>query len=441
MSYVSKLGSDSGDGTVDNPWLTIQHGIDNNIDDILIVRGGDYHEVIRHNRVNHIKAYDGETPRITGLAGVESTNSGLPNGRPARTDPISGKYYVHEGLMDFVVGGVIMDGFEIVQSMGRTVRFYKGASNNELRNCILGNGRGLGILLHTDGVSNNLIDNCDVYDMSNFASYARGSGELDWSAGINDRGSDNIIRNCRVYENWGEGIIAGRDSDRSLIEDCSVYNNYAVQIYGDNTIGTDIIGNTVWFDDPKFYRNNRPSFGIVLNSEVEKHRTGNCQIIGNTVKWCGQNIGLWDYMSDVLVEENTLIEAYTNTFVSYHSGFENTIIRNNTIYQEDESKIWNINAEIATYGNVINPIVEPPPPPPDDILERLDALENHVAAIENELLANAQERLETRMIVTSHEAEIGNLQESDIEQGNDIDELVKFWTEIRDAIEQLLGRI
>ncbi|MBU6951463.1 Ig domain-containing protein [Hahella sp. HN01] len=66
--FVSPHGSDeNGDGTINNPWQTISHGIDQGtLDDILYVRGGDYRELIKFDlgKTNKVIAYPSETPVV-----------------------------------------------------------------------------------------------------------------------------------------------------------------------------------------------------------------------------------------------------------------------------------------------------------------------------------------------------------------------------------------
>jgi hypothetical protein len=234
--------------------------------------------------------------------------------------------------------------------MGNTLCGSRGTRNG-LINCQIGHIRGTGVVFHGSG----LVDDCKVYDTNNFAPYPRGSGELDWGAGIISVGQGASIRSCNVYENWGEGIIAGRRSDSTVIADNDVYDNFAGQIYVDNASNVSISDNNVWFANPEFYRGERPSFGIALANEVGGP-TENVEITGNTVEGCSHNIGLWNSVNNVLVEENTLIEGHDNAFVSWASNYENVEIKNNTIFQEDETKIWDGNfTNIVREGNIINP--------------------------------------------------------------------------------------
>lgn len=361
---------------------SIQAAIDSaRTGEVIEVHEGIYHEVVRINKPLSVMGY----------GAVIDGKYMLPQGKTARSDPKSERYNVWEGLVDIISNGIVFDGFSVRNSLGRTVRFYQGASDNIMRNCSLGNGRGLGILLHSDGVANNLIDNVEIYDMSNFAPYARGAKELDWEAGIIDLGINTRINNSKVYENWGEGVILGRGSEGGVIQSSEVYDNYALQIYANHAIGIAILNNNCWFENPEFYRNGRPSFGIVLANEgnFTGHLTKDVRIEGNTVKWCGQNIGLWNPVENVMIRNNTLIEAYTSAVRSFNSH-KSVQILDNTIYQKDESKIWNLDSTsgIIREGNIINP--EDTLPSPDDhqeILDRLDALDAEQAELSVRLQA------------------------------------------------------
>ena len=315
----------------------------------------------------------------------------LPRGKEVRKDPISGNWFVYEGLVDIISSNVIINGLKAINSLGRTLRIYKGASNNIVRDSVFAHGRGSGILLNHDGANENILENCDVFDMGNFATYSRSAKDLDWAAAISNLGKNNTIRGCRIFENWGEGYIADRGSEGSIIENCKVYDNLALQIYANHSTGVKIVNNKCWFENPEFHRGGKPSFGIVLNNEgnYQGHFTEDVLIEGNTITGCGHNIGIWGSKrpsKNIFVRKNTLVEGFEFAVEIHGNKHENIQFIDNTIFQEDESKIWNIGSQVITdSGNIINPDEEPPPPPEEhehqEILDRITVLENLLLAI------------------------------------------------------------
>ncbi len=375
---------------------SIQAAIDSaRTGEVIEVHKGVYHEAIRTNK----------PLRIMGLGAVIDGKHVLPQGREVRKDPVSGNWFVYEGLVDLIGNGITFEGFDVINSLGRTMRLFQGASHNVIRNCRLMHGRTLGILVNHDGVEDNLFENIVLHDMSNFATYSRGAGELDWSAAMNIRGIGTTVRNLYSYENWGEGITIGRSSRNTLLEDSKFRSNYALQIYANHATDVAILRNECVFENPTFYRGGKPSFGIVLNNEgnYSGNETDRVLIEENTVKYCGHNIGIWGRTrpsKNVMIRKNTLVEGF-DFAVQTHGEHENIQFLENIIYQEDESKIWNLGGAVIREGNIINPEdpPPPPPPPPDDhqeILSRLDTLETEQAELSVSLQAQA-DRIERHL--------------------------------------------
>jgi len=79
--YVANNGSDKNPGTLDSPWLTIQHAADTIVaGDTVLIRKGTYHEHVYTMHSGNSKdyiifsAYPGETPIIDGTGVTESQN-------------------------------------------------------------------------------------------------------------------------------------------------------------------------------------------------------------------------------------------------------------------------------------------------------------------------------------------------------------------------------
>ena len=93
-------------------------------------------------------------------------------------------------------------------------------------------------------------------------------GTGSWGSGIKGAvGAENLtVRGNAVYNNCGEGIAFTRVIG-GLAEDNTVYDNFSVNIYVDNSNYIDILGNKTTCTDSKFYRNGSPARGITLAAE------------------------------------------------------------------------------------------------------------------------------------------------------------------------------
>ena len=96
--YVSPSGSDSAAGTLEQPFLTVQHGVNQlQAGDTLILRAGNYHEQVTVQRSGTagapitLAAYSGETPTLIGaqpVNGLWTVYSGSIYSTPWPTQPM-----------------------------------------------------------------------------------------------------------------------------------------------------------------------------------------------------------------------------------------------------------------------------------------------------------------------------------------------------------------
>ncbi len=402
---------------------------------------GTHHEVIKNRRgvsvYGHDAVIDGEYRLPTGGASVH--------------DPRSDKYHLYGGLVDFTEEDSVFEGFGIIRSLGRAVRFYNGATNNRLADCILAHHREMGILVNHDGVTDTSIVNVDIYDTNNFAPYSRSAGELDWAAGIGILGKNTTVLGGSIFENWGEGLIAAKGSENTRIEKVDVYNNYSAQIYVNHAWNVDLIENKAWFDDPRFHRGGAPSGGIILSNEgnYQGHYNRDINVLRNEVAGCLHNFAIWHSAhpsNNVLVQENILREAYQWAVRIGGPQHENVQLLNNTIFQEDESKIWSVSVDIVREGNLINPTEpepEPEPPPPEhdhqEILDRLDQLESKQSDIFQVQNAQAQNIGDLANIQAAQGKKLLELEQAQTEDENAFADLRKLLVDILGVLDSYLG--
>ena len=93
-------------------------------------------------------------------------------------------------------------------------------------------------------------------------------GTDSWGSGIKGAigAQDLTVRGNPVYSNCGEGIALTRVLGGSVIGN-TVYDNFSVNIYVDNSNGVIISDNKTFCVDTKFFRNGSPARGVTLAAE------------------------------------------------------------------------------------------------------------------------------------------------------------------------------
>jgi uncharacterized repeat protein (TIGR02543 family) len=219
--YVSLTGNDANDGSIVNPFRTLQHAI-NLIapGDVIYMRGGLYAEtatisIARGNNgtaaaAKEIIAYNNEEVILNFAAQTEvSTNRGLS---------INGHYWHVKGL--------------IVEQAGDNGIFI-GGNNNTIEKCITRRNRDTGLQLgrysstatSVDWPSNNLIVDCESYDNKDVA-----NENADGFACKLTTGPGNIFRRCVSHNNIDDGWDLYTKTDTGPIgavtlEDCIAHSN------------------------------------------------------------------------------------------------------------------------------------------------------------------------------------------------------------------------
>ena len=156
-----------------------------------------------------------------------------------------------------------------------------------------------------------------------------------------------IFKNNRVYEDYGEGL-GGYLSDNLTIEGNTVYDNFSVNLYLDNTTNSLVSRNLVYSSGNKeFFRFNQPANGIQIANETYpnfKNPSKNNKIINNIV--VGTRVGFYvaNYQEGGgLVESSFINNTISKSILSALSidpdkGHRNSFIANN-IFQHDNNRI------------------------------------------------------------------------------------------------------
>lgn len=267
---------------------------------------------------------------------------------------------------------IIFDGFEVRNMWGQGITNFDTFHTN-IRNCVVHNFHSRGIGGHG---RYNTYENNEVYHtcMSNEGGPTNGG----WSsaiATINRPGfvpsSNVVMRNNKVYENWGEGINAFLAMD-VIMENNDVRDNYSVNVYCDTSTRVLIENNFVSSKKPEFFRCNVPATAIQYSNEgtkttfrVKPYPCAEEIIIrGNTIDGASEAIVYWE-------DKNNTWESNT---------YRDILVCNNTL-----KDIWDYDIHI---NRVSTPNVAPP--------YNARAYDNNLSSPDSRLLFGNPEAWDTR---------------------------------------------
>ncbi|MEZ4270181.1 MAG: right-handed parallel beta-helix repeat-containing protein [Myxococcota bacterium] len=232
--YVAKTGNNSGDGSVGDPWLTLNYASSQlAAGDILYIKAGTYNE-----NLDNVIPSGTSWANATTIAAYQNdvvTVAGIP--ASFRTIYISNRQYI-------IIRGLIVEGTDGIPSQGGGGECIKSENSDHIRvsDCELRNARNQGFLIskgsffellnltiHNNGIgatsnqvhgiyfsgtANSIVDGCRVYDNHAFGIHLWHNTQSN---------NNNIIRNNTTYGNGASGIIVGGGVDNL------VYNNVAYQ--------------------------------------------------------------------------------------------------------------------------------------------------------------------------------------------------------------------
>ena len=308
----------------------------------ICVRTGVYHEevTLSHQKPGIIlMAYPGDKPVLDGQ-----------NNLPTKT---------YQGLIQVNASDAIVDGFEVRNSDARGIVVAQyGQSNQPIRNVTIRNNIvrdswDMGIIVNgseAQDAENILIENNAVYDnlRINSGTHEGGSGLLFIET------KNSTARGNVVYNNLGEGLVAGRWTTNIVLEDNVVYDNKHANIYLSTTINPLVRRNLVFCtDDRAFWRVNKPkpAPGITLRDEsypkqsVKPPPSQGQVIINNIVVGCGNNLWVATQitgggLNGAVIANNTFVNARgdngsgpNNVLIEGNVSLQNSRFVNNLILQ------------------------------------------------------------------------------------------------------------
>lgn len=282
--YVATTGNNSsGNGSIGAPWRTIQYGANQlSAGDTLYIRGGTYVEAVKISRSGTsgspitIKAYTGETVIIdgqytypTGTAATWVTNNQYithVSGDTYRWTPTGATVYafVWTRLVSLDGNYITLEDVTIRRSRGRGIGSVGAYTGCIIRNVTVHSTRH-NINADGRGSSNFLYENCTFYDGTNFAPFSRPAGWLNWGGAVaHGDMEDMTYRGLTIYNIWGEGILT---SQSTIVEDCVIYNIYAMPILIEQSANSIVRRNFMYHDWKGYLRNGKASFGIYISDE------------------------------------------------------------------------------------------------------------------------------------------------------------------------------
>ncbi len=284
-TYVSPSGSNSHPGTEAKPFRTLAKGVRGLAPgDTLLVRAGVYAESLyatipsgtSWDRPVTMKAYPGEEVILKPDSGIRVLHFQ------------SNQQYI-------VVDGLILDASGVTYDALKIGFNWTSPSAHHIRvmNCEIKNAPEQGILIVGTGADDNEFINLDVHD----------NGTTEFDHGIYVCTDRNLISGCSFYRNAGWGIHIysedeGYEPDENVVRNCRAYDNGQA---GDRSVGIGIY-------------------------------TGHDNVVHNSQAW-GNKVGV-AIRCDALRTKFFNNVVYNNTYYGVHvdEDSRDTVIRNNIVY-------------------------------------------------------------------------------------------------------------
>lgn len=333
--YVSTSGSDSNAGTLASPWRTIQKAVNTvKAGDKVLIRGGTYQEQLwigtsgtQSSPVTYTNC-NGEEVIIDGN---NFTNPSKGGGTPLVG--LTGDWINFSNITLRYSGGIGL---------------YSGGSHNTMDNLYIYNNWEGGAILSGNY---NLIQNSRMWH--NSLVNENNQSPTGWGSGVScARYPDYCtIRNCTVWDNWGEGISTF-ESLHATLEDNVSYNNQQNFYISDtkysvlqrnlsyctpgNPIDTYQTQNGILIGDEK-------GVPIPLGSGGTRYTSSDNTIINNMVIGCNRNLAAGQSTNN-LYAYNTFVNSAGSTdepfnILFYAGSATNQRFVNNLIIQEDDRVI------------------------------------------------------------------------------------------------------
>lgn len=317
VATVAGGGSDSNPGTIDEPWLTIEYGLNQVAPgDVLFVREGSYHEEV-YTRINGteiapitIRGYPGETAIVDG-------EGHLPVA-PYTLVAIEHNYY---NIYDLEIANSSADGILLNGDHAHV--------NNVYCHEIFGNGIGL----IGDDI---IVENSTVYHvglrniLGDQASYPEGIYAFTTT--------NSVIRHCLAHVVYGEGINI-HNSTYTTVEDNISHDNWSMNVYISDATNILVQRNKVYLTGIMDGVPNNLQVGISIMDEVGTPWSADNTIINNLVYGthiCIYAASNFNSYNGLIIANNTCVNSAETACIKINrdagtqyinSRFENNIVR------------------------------------------------------------------------------------------------------------------
>lgn len=349
--YVATDGSNNNSGTIGSPLQTITHAISHiSGGDTIYIRGGTYYERVYMSG----KSGTAESPTIiSGYLDEEVIIDG------SQTILGAGSYLVQMTTTDYLTLTkltVANSGMEdLVDGHGGGI--YVNGAHCVLSNIKMHDINDSGIVLG-DLSSDSILEYSEGYNlcMNNSDGLPYSVDGRTWGAGMNIRGTGNILRHCVVHDCWGEGISITKATN-GLLEDNTIYDTYSSTLYCMNSVNCIVQRNLIyqtksmgWNDS---YVTPHWSTGLHHGNETYvdyMHNTNN-KLINNIVKGTGILFHVSSLNGGILAN-NTFVNAYGS---NYSGTYYSTYLGGNVNYDWNDSSLpeWGILLGGNVYNNII----------------------------------------------------------------------------------------
>jgi Right handed beta helix region len=299
--YVSTTGDDSSPGTLDQPWLTVQHALDMlTPGDTALVREGTYGENLRMTR-------DGTDAKPITIANYPDEQPVLhPEGGPENSYPIEIDSASYFRLHGFVIEGALgPSSADVYLSRGS---HHIEVSENEIRNS------------SDQGIYSDLTTH-DLQILGN-AIHDNGPSPIHQSHGIYLEGVAQLIANNLIYDNHhGYGIHVYPNADRVLIVHNTVVGNGNATtgsggiLLGGNELNTvdntKVVNNVVAFNSTMGIRSFFPKWVVQPEGNEAYLNVGFGNPGGDFSTWQGGGI---DYSNGNIVSDPLFLGVQAHDF-------------------------------------------------------------------------------------------------------------------------------
>ena len=320
--YVAKTGSDTNNGSLSHPWLTINHAAATAMaGDTVEVETGTYNEYVfdcynTGTAANPItfENYPGESPVIDG--------TGLSNP--------GGDY----GLL-YIAGGVSYInwiGFTIQNSQSYQGIYVLNSSYINLTNMVIHDTKASGIKLQGSG-GYITINNCQLYNCN--------TGNVDETLSIMPM-SNVVVENCYLHNNPYDGISIKNGCSNVTIHNNEITTNGSTGIYVDCQGTTQ---NNIQIYDNEIHDLGSTQDGIELASEVSAGTLTNCNIYNNlfyNITGYAIHCTPYDFDKTISIINNTIYNCTIGISFDDPSQYQiNCVVRNNIIYSNITNAMLN----------------------------------------------------------------------------------------------------